>query len=82
MVGVNNGMKKPGCEIKRNRANEGDSPDERIHQWERAGKDLPQTAQVRWKYRAHILSWCMGQSADSSMPELTKGYYSLSFVFA
>ena len=25
----------------------------------RAGKDSPQTAQVRRKYRAHILSWCM-----------------------
>lgn len=27
---------------------------------ERAGKDSPQTAQACRKYRAHILSWCMG----------------------
>lgn len=53
-------IKKPGREVKRNRANR-----KEIHQMnvsitgERAGKDSPQTAQACRKYRAHILSWCM-----------------------
>lgn len=76
-------IKKPGCEVKRNRANR-----KEIHQmnvsingetgWKGFAADRPSLPEIP---RAHPFM-VHGYSADSSMPELTKGYYSLSFAFA